>query len=157
MVDEVKDTTVEAGVDESGAGDDAFHMPETWTEMCEGEPLFVLLPELVPAERLKFRQAAELRKLSGMAGFTLREGTTGPVEASMRDVESKIDERMDFVERALDWVKSLTSQPEKVDEWTLGIGLDELFWLVESILLFYTDQLGKSLDSKRRSASTPSN
>ena len=28
MVDEVKDTTVEAGVDESGAGDDAFHMPE---------------------------------------------------------------------------------------------------------------------------------
>ena len=54
-------------------------------------------------------------------------------------------------------MKSLTSQPEKVDEWTLGIGLDELFWLVESILLFYTDQLGKSLDSKRRSASTPSN
>lgn len=35
MVDEVKDTTVEAGVDKSDAGDDAFHMPETWAEMCE--------------------------------------------------------------------------------------------------------------------------
>ena len=38
-----------------------------------------------------------------------------------------------------------------------GIGLDELFWLIEAILMFYTDQLGKSLASKRKSASTRSN
>ena len=153
MVDEVKDTNVETGVKD----DNAFHMPESWAEMCENEPLFVLLPEMVQAERLTFRQSAELRKLSTMAGFTLRDGLAGDVEVSMRDVESKIDERMDFVGKALDWMKSLTSQPEKVDEWTVGIGLDELFWLVETILMFYTDQLGKSIVSKRRSAGTPSN
>lgn len=151
MVDEVADKT--ADVEDDGE----FHMPESWAEMCEGEPLFSLLPDLAPAESLTFRQSAELRKLSGMAGFTLRDDMEGPQAVSLDDIESKIDERMEFVGKALDWVKSLTDEPGKVDEWTTGIGLDELFWLVESILMFYTDQLGKSLVSKRRSATTRSN
>ena len=92
-----------------------------------------------------------------MAGFTLNAGINGPEIKSLDDIEAKIDERMEFVGTALDWVKSLTDEPDKVDEWTTGIGLDELFWLIEAILMFYTDQLGKSIASKRKSASTRSN
>ena len=136
---------------------DDFRIPETWTELCENEPLFSLLPPLAPAERLSFKQAAQLRKLDSMAGFTLNADINGPEATSLDDIEAKIDERMEFVGTALDWVKSLTDEPDKVDEWTTGIGLDELFWLIEAILMFYTDQLGKSIASKRKSASTRSN
>lgn len=136
---------------------DGFRMPDSWDGMCEGEPLFALLPELKRAEELTFREAGELRKLSGMAGVELRAGLADVADASVEDVESLIDSRMAFVERALEWMKSLTGEPSKVDDWTVGIGLDELFWLVESVIMFYTDQLGKSLVSKRRSVSGPSN
>lgn len=149
---------VDETVEENAATEsDDFRIPETWTELCENEPLFSLLPPLAPAERLSFKQSAQLRKLSGMAGFTLNADINGPEIKSLDDIEAKIDERMEFVGTALDWVKSLTDEPDKVDEWTTGIGLDELFWLIEAILMFYTDQLGKSIASKRKSASTRSN
>ena len=149
---------VDKPVEENPAAEsDDFRIPETWTELCENEPLFSLLPPLAPAERLSFKQAAQLRKLSSMAGFTLNADLNGPEAKSLDDIEAKIDERMEFVGTALDWVKSLTDEPDKVDEWTTGIGLDELFWLIEAILMFYTDQLGKSITSKRKSASTRSN
>lgn len=149
---------VDKTVEENDAAEsDDFRIPETWAELCENEPLFSLLPPLAPAERLSFKQAAQLRKLSSMAGFTLNADINGPEAKSLDDIEVKIDERMEFVGTALDWVKSLTVKPDKVDEWATGIGLDELFWLIEAILMFYTDQLGKSLASKRKYASTRSN
>ena len=70
MVDE----TVE---ENTAAESDDFRIPETWTELCENEPLFSLLPPLAPAERLSFKQAAQLRKLSSMAGFTLNADLNG--------------------------------------------------------------------------------
>ena len=60
MVDETVEENTAAEADE-------FRIPETWAEMCENEPLFSLLPPLAPAERLSFKQSAQLRKLSGMA------------------------------------------------------------------------------------------
>ena len=53
---------VDETVEENTATEsDDFRIPETWTELCENEPLFSLLPPLAPAERLSFKQAAQLQ------------------------------------------------------------------------------------------------
>ena len=127
--------------------------PQTWEELVEENPLLESLPELKPAAGFTFADASRFNVMRArlMGTYVLQDGMNAD---SVDSVVDAVEARNKAVMAALDFYKSITDDPDAVDEFTVGVGVDALFFLFIEVTVFYVNALGKSAASKASSTGT---
>lgn len=139
--------------DKEEVHEEEVRFPQSWEELVEGNPLLAALPELKQAAGFTFADASRFNVMRArlMGTYVLQDGMKAD---SVDSVVDAVEARNKAVTAALDFYKSITADPDAVDAFTIGVGVDELFLLLIEVTVFYVNALGKSAASKASSTGT---
>lgn len=146
----------EKGMADNGVQDkekEEVEFPQSWEKLVEEDPLLGALPELKPADGFTFAEASRFNVMRArlMGTYALQDGMKAD---SVDAVVDAVEARNKAVMEALDFYKSITADPDAVDAFTVGVGVDVLFLLLIDVTVFYVNALGKSVASKASSTGT---
>lgn len=131
-----------------------IEFPQTWEALVEQNPILAGLPKPMPAELFSFDVAARFEQARTGMYVAFNESTRNEDDAH---AAAMVRARIDALRGMLAWLKTITDDEGKVDEFTQGMDINTLFLTLLVVIKFYEDQLGKSVRSKSSSTPTRSN
>lgn len=139
------------GVQDTKEDKEEVEFPQTWEALVEQNPLLAGLPVLLPAEQFTFDVSARFEQARTRMYVAYNDSTRNDDDATAVDM---VEERVVALRGMIAFLKTITEEPDKVDEFTSGIDVNTLFLVLLVVVQFYADQLGKSVRSKTSSTST---
>lgn len=142
--------SVDNGVQNKEVEEEEVEFPQTWEALVEQDPILAGLPKPMPAESFSFDVAARFEEARTRMYVAFNESARNEDDA--REV-NMVHERVEALRGMIAWVKTVTDDEAKVDEFTQGIDVNTLFLTLLVVVKFVEDQLGKSVQSKTSSTS----
>lgn len=142
--------SVDNGVQNEEVEEEEVEFPQTWEALVEQDPILAGLPKPMPAESFSFDVAARFEEARTRMYVAFNESARNEDDA--REV-NMVHERVEALRGMIAWVKTITDDEAKVDEFTQGMDINTLFLTLLVVIKFYEDQLGKSVRSKTSSTS----
>ena len=130
--------------------EEEVEFPQTWEALVEQNPILAGLPKPMPAESFSFDVAARFEEARTRMYVAFNESTRNEDD---EHAAAMVRERIDALRGMIAWVKTVTDDEAKVDEFTQGIDVNTLFLTLLVVVKFVEDQLGKSVQSKSSSTS----
>lgn len=130
--------------------EEEVEFPQTWEALVEQNPILAGLPKPMPAESFSFDVAARFEEARTSMYVAFNESTRNEDD---EHAAAMVRERIDAVRGMIAWVKTVTDDEAKVDEFTQGMDVNTLFLTLLVVVKFVEDQLGKSVQSKSSSTS----
>lgn len=130
--------------------EEEVEFPQTWEALVEQNPILAGLPKPMPAESFSFDVAARFEEARTRMYVAFNESTRNEDDEHAADM---VRERIDALRGMIAWVKTVTDDEAKVDEFTQGMDVNTLFLTLLVVVKFVEDQLGKSVQSKSSSTS----
>lgn len=143
--------SVDNGVQNEEVEEEEVEFPQTWEALVEQDPILAGLPKLMPAESFSFDVAARFEEARTRMYVAFNESARNEDDA--REV-NMVHERVEALRGMIAWVKTVTDDEAKVDEFTQGMDVNTLFLTLLVVVKFVEDQLGKSVRSKSSSTGT---
>lgn len=143
--------SVDNGVQNKEVEEEEVEFPQTWEALVEQDPILAGLPKPMPAESFSFDVAARFEEARTRMYVAFNESARNEDDA--REV-NMVHERVEALRGMIAWVKTVTDDEAKVDEFTQGMDVNTLFLTLLVVVKFVEDQLGKSVQSKTSSTST---
>lgn len=143
--------SVDNGVqNEEEVNEEEFEFPQTWEALVEQNPILAGLPKPMPAESFSFDVAARFEEARTRMYVAFNASTRNEDD---EHAAAMVRERIDALRGMIAWVKTVTDDEAKVDEFTQGMDVNTLFLTLLVVVKFVEDQLGKSVQSKSSSTS----
>lgn len=142
--------SVDNGVQNEEVEEEEVEFPQTWEALVEQDPILAGLPKLMPAESFSFDVAARFEEARTRMYVAFNESTRNEDD---EHAAVMVRARIDALRGMIAWVKTITDDEAKVDEFTQGMDINTLFLTLLVVIKFYEDQLGKSVRSKTSSTS----
>lgn len=142
--------SVDNGVQNEEVEEEEVEFPQTWEALVEQDPILAGLPKLIPAESFSFDVAARFEEARTRMYVAFNESTRNEDD---EHAAVMVRARIDALRGMIAWVKTITDDEAKVDEFTQGIDVNTLFLTLLVVVKFVEDQLGKSVQSKTSSTS----
>lgn len=130
--------------------EEEVEFPQTWEALVEQNPILAGLPRPMPAESFSFDVAARFEEARTRMYVAFNESTRNEDD---EHAAAMVRARIDALRGMIAWVKTVTDDEAKVDEFTQGIDVNTLFLTLLVVVKFVEDQLGKSVQSKSSSTS----
>lgn len=130
--------------------EEEVEFPQTWEALVEQNPILAGLPKPMPAESFSFDVAARFEEARTRMYVAFNESTRNEDD---EHAAAMVCERIDALRGMIAWVKTVTDDEAKVDEFTQGMDVNTLFLTLLVVVKFVEDQLGKSVQSKSSSTS----
>lgn len=130
--------------------EEEVEFPQTWEALVEQNPILAGLPKPMPAESFSFDVAARFEEARTCMYVAFNESTRNEDD---EHAAAMVRERIDALRGMIAWVKTVTGDEAKVDEFTQGMDVNTLFLTLLVVVKFVEDQLGKSVQSKSSSTS----
>ena len=130
--------------------EEEVEFPQTWEALVEQSPILAGLPKPMPAESFSFDVAARFEEARTRMYVAFNESTRNEDDEHAADM---VRARIDALRGMIAWVKTVTDDEAKVDEFTQGMDVNTLFLTLLVVVKFVEDQLGKSVQSKSSSTS----
>ncbi len=143
--------SVDNGVQNEEVEEEEVEFPQTWEALVEQDPILAGLPKLMPAESFSFDVAARFEEARTRMYVAFNESTRNEDD---EHAAVMVRARIDALRGMIAWVKTITDDEAKVDEFTQGMDINTLFLTLLVVIKFYEDQLGKSVRSKSSSTGT---
>lgn len=141
--------SVDNGV-QNEEGEEEVEFPQTWEALVEQNPILACLPKPMPAESFSFDVAARFEDVRTRMYVAFNASTRNEDD---EHAAAMVRERIDALRGMIAWVKTVTGDEAKVDEFTQGMDVNTLFLTLLVVVKFVEDQLGKSVQSKSSSTS----
>lgn len=142
--------SVDNGVQNEEVEEEEVEFPQTWEALVEQDPILAGLPKLMPAESFSFDVAARFEEARTRMYVAFNESTRNEDD---EHAAVMVRARIDALRGMIAWVKTITDDEAKVDEFAQGIDVNTLFLTLLVVVKFVEDQLGKSVQSKTSSTS----
>ena len=130
--------------------EEEVEFPQTWEALVEQNPILAGLPKPMPAESFSFDVAARFEEARTLMYVAFNASTRNEDD---EHAAAMVRERIDALRGMIAWVKTVTGDEAKVDEFTQGMDVNTLFLTLLVVVKFVEDQLGKSVQSKSSSTS----
>lgn len=130
--------------------EEEVEFPQTWEALVEQNPILAGLPKPMPAESFSFDVAAQFEETRTRMYVAFNASTRNEDD---EHAAAMVHERIDALRGMIAWVKTVTDDEAKVDEFTQGMDVNTLFLTLLVVVKFVEDQLGKSVQSKSSSTS----
>lgn len=130
--------------------EEEVEFPQTWEALVEQNPILAGLPRPMPAESFSFDVSARFEEARTRMYVAFNESTRNEDD---EHAAAMVRERIDALRGMIAWVKTVTGDEAKVDEFTQGMDVNTLFLTLLVVVKFVEDQLGKSVQSKSSSTS----
>lgn len=130
--------------------EEEVEFPQTWEALVEQNPILAGLPKPMPAESFSFDVAARFEESRTRMYVAFNASTRNEDD---EHAAAMVRERIDALRGMIAWVKTVTGDEAKVDEFTQGMDVNTLFLTLLVVVKFVEDQLGKSVQSKSSSTS----
>lgn len=130
--------------------EEEVEFPQTWEALVEQNPILAGLPKPMPAESFSFDVAARFEEARTRMYVAFNESTRNEDD---EHAAAMVRARIDALRGMIAWVKTVTDDEAKVDEFTQGMDVNTLFLTLLVVVKFVEDQLGKSVRSKSSSTS----
>lgn len=130
--------------------EEEVEFPQTWEALVEQNPILAGLPKPMPAESFSFDVAARFEEARTRMYVAFNESTRNEDD---EHAAAMVRARIDALRGMIAWVKTVTDDETKVDEFTQGMDVNTLFLTLLVVVKFVEDQLGKSVQSKSSSTS----
>lgn len=142
--------SVDNGVQNKEVEEEEVEFPQTWEALVEQDPILAGLPKPMPAESFSFDVAARFEEARTRMYVAFNESTRNEDD---EHAAVMVRARIDALRGMIAWVKTITDDEAKVDEFTQGMDVNTLFLTLLVVVKFVEDQLGKSVQSKTSSTS----
>lgn len=130
--------------------EEEVEFPQTWEALVEQNPILAGLPKPMPAESFSFDVAARFEETRTRMYVAFNASTRNEDD---EHAAAMVHERVEALRGMIAWVKTVTDDEAKVDEFTQGMDVNTLFLTLLVVVKFVEDQLGKSVQSKSSSTS----
>ena len=130
--------------------EEEVEFPQTWEALVEQNQILAGLPKPMPAESFSFDVAARFEEARTRMYVAFNASTRNDDD---EHAAAMVRERIDALRGMIAWVKTVTDDEAKVDEFTQGMDVNTLFLTLLVVVKFVEDQLGKSVQSKSSSTS----
>lgn len=130
--------------------EEEVEFPQTWEALVEQNPILAGLPKPMPAESFSFDVAARFEETRTRMYVAFNASTRNEDD---EHAAAMVRARIDALRGMIAWVKTVTDDEAKVDEFTQGMDVNTLFLTLLLVVKFVEDQLGKSVQSKSSSTS----
>lgn len=130
--------------------EEEVEFPQTWEALVEQNPILAGLPKPMPAESFSFDVAARFEETRTRMYVAFNASTRNEDD---EHAAAMVHERVEALRGMIAWVKTVTDDEAKVDEFTRGMNVNALFLTLLVVVKFVEDQLGKSVQSKSSSTS----
>lgn len=130
--------------------EEEVEFPQTWEALVEQNPILAGLPKPMPAESFSFDVAARFEETRTRMYVAFNASTRNEDD---EHAAAMVHERVEALRGMIAWVKTVTDDEAKVDEFTRGMDVNTLFLTLLVVVKFVEDQLGKSVQSKSSSTS----
>lgn len=138
------------GVQDTKEDKEEVEFPQTWEALVEQNPILAGLPKPMPAESFSFDVAARFEETRTRMYVAFNASTRNEDD---EHAAAMVHERVEALRGMIAWVKTVTDDEAKVDEFTQGMDVNTLFLTLLVVVKFVEDQLGKSVQSKSSSTS----
>lgn len=138
------------GVQDTKENKEEVEFPQTWEALVEQNPILAGLPKPMPAESFSFDVAARFEETRTRMYVAFNASTRNEDD---EHAAAMVHERVEALRGMIAWVKTVTDDEAKVDEFTQGMDVNTLFLTLLVVVKFVEDQLGKSVQSKSSSTS----
>lgn len=138
------------GVQDTKEDKEEVEFPQTWEALVEQNPILAGLPKPMPAESFSFDVAARFEETRTRMYVAFNASTRNEDD---EHAAAMVHERVEALRGMIAWVKTVTDDEAKVDEFTRGMDVNTLFLTLLVVVKFVEDQLGKSVQSKSSSTS----
>lgn len=142
--------SVDNGVQNKEVEEEEVEFPQTWEALVEQNPILAGLPKPMPAESFSFDVAARFEETRTRMYVAFNESTRNEDD---EHAAVMVRARIDALRGMIAWLKTITDDEAKVDEFTQGMDINTLFLTLLVVVKFVEDQLGKSVQSKTSSTS----